>query len=181
MLIFGHAAAGYLITYFLIEIFHTTLLTSSQIDMLFVIGIITAILPDLDIFFMFIKYKSIKLQRNDSHRKNILHTLPFWILISMLIFVTTPTFFGLYISLVVFFGALTHLLGDSITYGIMWLWPFNNKLYSIYKIEIEKINMGQSNASYYWKFFTQIYIKNLTFYLELILVVIALIVYFKLI
>lgn len=179
MLIFGHAAAGYLIVFLILKMFHSTLLTQSQINVLYIIGMIAAIIPDLDTYVMFYKHKSMKLQRNDSHRKYISHTLPFWFIVSILIFLFTQTFFGLYISLVVFLGALSHLIGDSIEYGIMWFWPFSKKQYSIHKIPKENINMKQSNAGYYWKFFNQIYIRNWTFYVEIILIVVALIVYFN--
>lgn len=183
MLVFGHAAAGYLIVYLLMKIFHPTLLTDNQVNLLYIIGIIASLIPDLDIYLFFYKHKSIKLQRDDSHRKYFSHTVLFWLVISIIVFFAMGTFFGLYVSIVIFLSTMCHLLFDSIEYGVMWLWPFSNKQYCLHKVPKETKHMQElkSNADYYYQFFTQIYFRNWTFYLEILVLLAWLLAYLRII
>ena len=83
-----------------------------------------------------------------------------------------------YVGLFILAGSMSHFIGDSLEYGIMWFWPFSKKQYYIHKIEKENFNKSEPLLRYYWKFFTKIYIKNYTFYAELVLIIAALLVYF---
>jgi|SRR3989344_2197089 len=173
MLIIGHLSLGYLVSLVLAKLLN---ISSSfpYYNTLIVIGVIAAIIPDLDFFLLFYKHKSLKLQRDDSHRKYLTHTLLFWVIISGLIFLIASNEVMKYASFFILMGGLSHLAGDSIEYGVMWLWPFLKKKYSMHKIPKENFKANEPLLRYYWKFFSQIYIKNGTFYVELILIVVAL-------
>ena len=181
MLWLGHASVGYLIAYFLIKVFHSTLLTGNDVNLLLLFGAIAGILPDIDFIFFFLSNKSIKLQRNDTHHKYITHTILFWLIVSLILLFVTGTFFGIYLSIILFLSALSHLILDSLQYEIMFFWPFSKKYYGLNAMPKENLDMKQSTTSYYWKFFWKIYAKNWTFYLELIFLIIVLLVYFRIV
>ena len=174
MLIFGHIAFGDIVSLFLAKILHISS-SSPHYNILLMIGVIASIIPDLDNFILFYKYKSLKLQKDDSHRRYIPHTPLFWIIISVLVYIISPNDLIKYSSFFILAGSLSHLVGDSIEYGIVWFWPFSKKQYLIHKIPQENFKENEPLLSYYWKFFSRIYVKNWTFYVELIVILLALI------
>lgn len=74
------------------------------------------------------------------------HTIPGLLFFSLLVYIFYPAMgflFG--------FGYLTHLVGDYTTpSGIMWLYPFKNKKYSLRLEGIEMLVFGIS-LLYLWK------------------------------
>lgn len=177
MLTIGHIAFGYLTSLFLAKLFHISSY-SPYYNILILIGIIASIIPDIDFFRLFYKHRSLKLQKNDTHRKYLTHIPLFWLTLSILIYIISILSSNeliRYSSFFILAGSVSHLIGDSLEYGIRWLWPFSKKQYIIHKIPKENFNAKESLLGYYWKFFSQIYIRNWTFYVELIIIIVSLI------
>ncbi len=184
MILPGHISGGYLATraiLYLVPI--ATSFSSTQIIILYIVGIIASEGPDFDLIKFFFEHKSIKLQKKDSHRKYISHTPIFWLVISFAIILIGYIFGNSFVSiigLIILGGSWSHLIFDSLEYGIMWLWPFSHKFYSIHSVTEEDINEQKGTISYYWTFLTKYYIRRWTFYLEIIVTFIALLVFLDL-
>lgn len=177
MLWFGHAATGYLLTTLILSIMQPEL-APEQLRLLILFGTVAAVIPDLDFVFFFTKHRSLKLREKESHRAQITHTPLFWLVLSALVFLagfTAGGIFGIYLGVLVLAGTWSHLLSDSIEYGVMWLWPFSRRQFYFRKVRgVGPSPRGISTAKYYWKFFTQVYVRNWTFYVEIALVIAAL-------
>lgn len=174
MLWFGHIAFSYILCFVLSRILNLT--PDANLNYLFLIGLIASIIPDLDTWILFYKYKSLKFQAEDSHRRYISHAPLVWIFTSLLIYFISTNDFVKYAGLFILVGSMSHFIGDSFEYGIMWLWPFSKKQFSMHKIPKENFRENEPLLSYYWKFFSKIYVKNWTFYIEIISIIIALII-----
>ena len=176
MLWIGHIAFGYLSTK-LILIFAPQF-SNSEYNLLMLIGIIASLLPDLDFIPFFIKHRSIKLQKNKSHRKIYSHSPLLWtsILIIAMFFTTSPL--ALFTCLVILVGSLSHFIADSIEYGIYWLWPFSSVKWRLRQARgSEPLDKENSILGYYTTFIKKVYIKNWTFYIELFIITIAILVF----
>jgi len=193
MVLPGHLAGGYLATTALLAIFHPTL-SIGQTNSLLIIGTLAGDLPDIDlIFFNFAhrKYQKSVAQNTlkidskiiNSHRNYITHIPFFWFLISLIIVITGLIFnsiFTEYLGWTILTGTWSHLILDSIEYGILWLAPFSKKNYAI------RENTPQGNTPYrqgsliqHFHFIITTYWKIYTFWIEILISIIALIVLFK--
>lgn len=176
MILPGHLAASYLATKLLLNLTNAKF-SSTETTTLYVISMIASVAPDLDLFKFFFEHSSLKLQKTDSHRKYVSHAPALWLfgcLFIVLIGYITSNPFVSYVGWAILVGSWSHFLGDSIEYGIMWLWPISKKFYCIHPVPEEEIDSQKGTLGYYWVFFRDYYIKRWTFYLEITLIALAL-------
>ena len=174
MLWIGHLALGYLATkLFLVNSLLT--LSTSEINILILLGMLAALLPDLDLIPFFLKHRSMKLQKNKSHRRIWSHAPLLWAFILIIgAFFTTSTF-AFFICLAILIGSWSHFIGDSIEYGVYWLWPFSSQKFYLHKARgTEPLEKETSVTHYYTTFIKKVYIKNWTFYIEILIIIAAL-------
>lgn len=158
-----------------LAIFHPAL-TASQSTWMLILGTISGDLPDIDVaifsFTHLIGSKTAKKQ----HRSYVTHTPIFWLAVSAaaaLIGLAASSAFILTLSAVILAGSWSHLLFDSIEYGVRWLWPFSDRSYALrYPPESESAHRRGSIA-YYWEFISKAYFKNLTSYAEILVTLAA--------
>jgi membrane-bound metal-dependent hydrolase YbcI (DUF457 family) len=172
MLWIGHLSLGYLVYRALLSLYPTDAFSQFQLHILLAIALIASILPDADFIAFFRKNKSLKLQKDSSHRTQMSHAPLAYVLIGAVLYLLSYTFFFKAASMLFTLGTLSHFLGDSIEYGIMWLWPLSSKQYSLRHIPRERIK-SNTVAGYYWEFFWEIYVRNWTFWIELAALVAA--------
>lgn len=78
------------------------------------------IFPDIDvIFYYFFKAET-------SHRDYPTHSLLPYIFLALVV-----AFFSRRFAFAFFLGAVSHLVGDSLSFGVKWLWPFSQKMYAL--------------------------------------------------
>ncbi len=179
MFLAGHFAAGYLVTYLLLNYFH---IDPFYRNTFLLLGAIAGVLPDLDVLAHFRKARSLKLGSNgESHRDFITHAPIVWLLIGSLIIFFGDTFSTELSGIILILGTWTHFIIDTLEYGIRWGWPFSKKNIAVFK-NAPKHNLTgkESNREYYKKMSKEIYFKTKSFYIEIVLIAMALILFFKL-
>lgn len=175
MVLPGHLAGGYLATYALLNATGASF-DSTHTIALYVIGILAAEMPDLDLIPFFFEHRSMKLQKTDSHRKYASHAPAVWLIIGLVIAAIgylLGSLFTSYAGFTLIVGSWSHFIADSIEYGIMWLWPFSHKQYALHKVEPEEIEEQKGTISYYWTFIHRYYIRRYTFWVECLTIALA--------
>ena len=193
MVLPGHLAGGYLAATVLLAIFHPDLSTN-QINCLLIIGTLAGELPDIDLIFFNLAHR--KYQKNitqntlksdykiiNSHRNYITHIPFFWLLISLAIVIIGQIFnsiFTEYLGWTILVGTWSHLILDSIEYGILWLSPFSKKIYAIKENTLQgNTPHRQGSLIQHFHFVITTYWKIYTFWIEIAISIVALIVLFK--
>lgn len=170
----GHIAGGYLLTKGLIDSYPGSLTTSEKNKLLWW-GMFLSFAPDLDTFYSF--YKSSALTVNNTvanHRVYLTHTPSLWLVAGLLIFFFAKKPYYKFLGLMVWLASWSHFVLDSIEYGVRWLWPFNSHLYSIIPGS-HNIIVRPSGFLNYWINFLKSYSHTVTFYLEILIILFALI------
>ncbi len=174
----GHVAGGYLVGYAFVRFIEPSL-PASQAQFLIFLAMASAFAPDLDMFYSFIKVGNMRLATHRAnHRLLFTHTPFFWIICGFGIFLLQgANRQSASIALVITLGALSHLLLDSIQYGIRWLYPISKRLYSVRDQGVE-FDLGDEGFVMHWMHMILAYIRRftLTFAFEMILIVTAIIV-----
>lgn len=177
MLWVGHLSLGYLFYKIILSVYPAEIISQYELNILLVVTLIASILPDLDFISFFTKNKSMKLQNYSSHRTQISHAPLIYLTVGVIFYLVSQTIFFKIASILFIVGIMGHFIGDSIEYGIMWLWPLSKKQYSLHKVPKENIQ-SSGIVDYYWKFFWSIYVKNWTFWIELGVILTAIFIIF---
>lgn len=177
----GHFAAAYLTTRLTIS---SLIDKFPQIDgyQFWAVGMLASLLVDLDELYAFHKAnKPILGLKEYSHRRFITHAPFLHFGIGLLGFVLGLVFhqqnWQLY-SVLYVVGTWTHFFFDSFSYGIMWLWPLNSKVYAFFHRLVEYEIHAKNVFDYYAKFLIR-YLKDPVFIFEMMVVTFALLVKFK--
>lgn len=177
----GHIAGGYLTALGLIQTFHPQL-TPFEMSSLLGIGILAAFIPDLDFFYAFFRVKALTIQENKiDHHDYVTHAALPWLVTGLVVYLLADREFYKYAGLLLWLGAWSHLFLDSLEgRGIRWLWPLTNRKFSL--ITKKRLpGISEPNFFKFWTRFVFSYPKHLffTFTVEVSLIFIALIIYFK--
>lgn len=175
----GHIAGGYIVALGYVAILQPDI-PAKEIDTLLTTAAFFAFAPDLDMFITFFRQRSARLgQKENNHRYLVTHTPFFWLLVSASFAVFTPKPFGWHIASVVFLGALSHLILDSIQFGIMWLYPVSRRVYALRDRAVE-FHLPPKGFVAHWTDLVIAYARRftLTFVLEIILIITAVIAFF---
>lgn len=171
MVLPGHLAAGFIVAKLAISVVHPSLSTD-EVNLLLLLGMVAGDLPDLDVAYHFLKRKTSQPEDLGAHRHYVTHAPIVWLLAGAVIYFLSSNDFFRMIGLFVWLGPWAHLLGDSIEYGVMWLWPFSTKRYAL---------LGWHEPTHYqrttyWGQFWEKYSRTTTFKVEILLVIIAFLV-----
>ncbi len=177
MILPGHLAGGYLVTKALALVVNPAM-SPEQMVAIFIIGTLAGELPDIDIaIHIFTKYFTKRIDK-PNHREYITHTPLFWAIISGIISsigYLINSDFVIFGGLIILAGTWSHLLLDSIEYGVRWLWPFSNKRYSIIKESTEKVVFNNPGSiSYYFDVLKFSCGHKLLLYIEICITLLAL-------
>lgn len=179
MLPLGHVAGGYLLSKTILKIFPSNLSEASK-ETLSCWGAILGFLPDIDIFFAFYQTGSLTINHTVAdHRLYLTHTPLIWLVLGLvisLLFWNKP--FWKNFGLIVWVGTWSHMLFDSIDYGVRWLWPITEKTYAIMSGNIV-VNAQANNFFGYWLEFLKAYSSTPTFYVEILVIISALWIFCK--
>lgn len=173
----GHVAGGFLVGK-AITYFNSSLSNSEQA---FVLGLAMffAFAPDLDMFWSFYNEKNFTIKSlENNHRKYISHTPVFWFIVALVFAIFTQN--DLF-ALTVFLAALSHLILDSLQYGVMWLWPCEYKLYALKDAGVVKGVNKETGFLNYWIKAVRQYAEffRLTFLSEIFVISLALYFWLK--
>lgn len=170
----GHVAAGYLTALLAVKVFKPEI-SSDQLNCVYWWGMFWAFSPDLDAFWAFFRSKSLKL--GPEHRQFYSHRPLIWMFVGILLYLFVENSFWKFNIILLIFGSLSHFILDSIEYGVPWLWPINSKLFAL--INPGKTRFVNKEKSFigYWLSFVKYYTTRPTFYLEIIIIILALVVF----
>jgi hypothetical protein len=131
-MIFSHAPAGYIVI-FLFSKIGKIKFTKKQILWFFLFGAIFSIFPDLDLFYYYF------ISTSETHRALITHTPILYLIVFLTIFLYSylkKNKFIKFISFVILFSSIFHLLLDSLGSGVAWFYPFSKLPYGILSIPL---------------------------------------------
>lgn len=171
----GHIAAGFLTAEALLKITHPDLPTAQTSQLLWW-GMFFGFAPDLDSFISFAKERAFFVtNKKNSHRKMLTHAPLLWLAAGLAVVLFAPSLYWKFAGLLLWLGSWSHFFLDTIQYGIMWLWPFNSRLYAFTDTERD-YQINRRDFFGYWLTFLKSYAKQISFYLEILIIVIALII-----
>ncbi|MBI2645072.1 metal-dependent hydrolase [Candidatus Uhrbacteria bacterium] len=173
----GHIAGGYLVVYSLVKIFQPQF-SPTEINQLLWYGMFFAFVPDLDMFVSFFRQRSCIIQKEHNHRKFYSHTPIVWLIVGCMVMIFAQSLFVVYIGLLIWLASWSHFVFDSLNYGIMWLFPFSRRLFSIRDAGVE-LEIKERGFFSFWMAFMRNYATRfrLTFFSEIGVVCMALIVF----
>lgn len=179
MLPTGHIAAGFLTAHALIKILKPDL-DSNQLNQLLMAGAFWGFAPDLDVFYSFARQKNLLVAHASTpiHRKYFFHAPILWLAAGLLVTLFASSVFVKLFGLIFWLASWSHFVLDSIEYGIMWLWPFNRKVYALMRRE-ENLSIAETNFFRHSIKVLQEYAKRASCYLEILIILAALIIYFR--
>jgi hypothetical protein len=168
-MIIAHGPAGYLLTkLFTSTLFHNSinpLHDSKRYNLLILAGIIGGIMPDFD----FVYHIFIDSDRTP-HHSYITHMPFFWICMMSLMVITgrllKKPFFSA-VSITMCSAALLHLILDTLTGEIYWLYPFSLHPFNVFAV----------HGTYIW--WVHNYMYHWTFLIEVSTVTIAMVVFLR--
>jgi inner membrane protein len=162
-MLLAHAPAGYLLAKVLSRTAFKNIVDPKRSNRLYQLmmasGLIGSILPDFDFI-----YNVFFDARHTSHHAYITHMPWFWILLTALSIASGTIFKIKKVSLITITGclaALLHLICDTITAEIYWLYPFVNKGYNLFAV---------SDVHVWW---VQNYLSHWTFLIEIAIITVA--------
>jgi membrane-bound metal-dependent hydrolase YbcI (DUF457 family) len=171
MVLPGHLAAGFITTTALIAGIHPDL-SSAQIQMLVVFGTLAGDLPDIDVAYHMLNKHTTEPKDLGDHRYYMTHAPLFWLIVGLTIFFLSDSVFMQTIGILTWLCSWSHLLCDSIEHGVMWLWPLSKKRFALRKVP--ETLPGACDS--FWNCLFKTYFKTVTFYIEIIMCVVAIIV-----
>jgi len=178
MILPGHLALGYLVTYGLLKLFHLEF-SVADTNFILLFGTIFGAIVDLDFLSYFLKNRTLKMRNDISHRDQISHAPLLWLIIGLLIFFFADDVFTKVIGLTVWISTWSHFAFDSFEHGIMWRYPFSKKRYNLWGDKPFIARKKEGLIGYYYRFFFHYYPTRKTFWIELLVVVVFLLVWFK--
>src|SRR5437762_3439625 len=121
MLPTGHIAAGFLTAEVLLNFTHQNF-SHSEVTQLLWWGVFWGFAPDLDVFYFFIKHKTLLVasgtSSSDPHRKFASHAPIYWLIAGLLVYFFSASEYWKFVGLLLWLGSWSHFLLDSVEYGI---------------------------------------------------------------
>ena len=113
------------------------------------------------------------------HRKFYTHIPILWLAAGLIIYFLSSDIYFKIFGLLVWVGSWTHFLLDSIEYGVMWLWPFNKEVWAVKDRGVIKRSVNANNFFGYWMSYLRYYVTRWTFFVEVLIILTTLIIYFR--
>lgn len=179
MLPTGHIAAGFITGYAILKVFRPDI-DPSQTTRLLTLSTFFGFAPDIDVFYYFLKNKTLLVSGREllkeNHRQYWSHAPLLWMAAGLAVYFLAGTGFGRMTGLLIWLGSWSHFVLDSIEHGIMWFWPFSNRVYALSSREGKNI-VEERRFFRHSLAFMKIYATRPSFYLELIIIFFALYIY----
>jgi len=127
-------------------------------------------IPDLDFFYAFAKSHKLTIDEGINHRRFVTHAPLVYLVVFILWFWLFPT--NRLIAITFILGTWSHFILDSVQGdGIPWLYPFRNKLYSLFRIY--EFDYSEPKFFKHWWSFTKQYLKFPVATLEIAIIITA--------
>ncbi len=180
MVLPGHLAGGYLAAQLVLAIGHPAF-SGPEVAALSLIGILAGELPDIDLVWLNLQHRRHasgvrKHTPTTNHREYITHVPFFWLIVSFLVVTlgaVADSMFTQYVGWIILAGTWSHFLLDSIEHGVPWLSPFSHKRFCLKDKPEVPLNNKPGTLASHWEFITKHYTKNITFFAEILIVVVA--------
>ena len=131
-----------------------------------------AIVPDLDIFYAFLKARALIFKEEINHRKFFTHAPLLYLAVFFFWFLLFPSTRVVALSFLI--GTWLHFFLDTlVSDGIAWFYPFSRKTFTFLKNE-KILTFPQPFFIFWWSFIKK-YFRLISFQIEFVLVLIALI------
>lgn len=179
MVLPGHIAGGYLATKIILALSQVSF-SPTQTVILLTIGALIGEGPDIDLIYFYLENRRLRNRGTDNHRDYITHAPLFWLISSTIIFIAgtiAGSIFVSFIGLVILVGSWSHFILDSIEGGISWFRPFSKKKFCLRQTQERKFSGQKGTISHYWKIICDYYFNSWTFYAEIMIVIIAIVVF----
>ncbi|MEA2715668.1 MAG: hypothetical protein QOG91_696 [Candidatus Parcubacteria bacterium] len=164
-------------TYALLALSHAAF-TPLQTAILFAVGTLAGEAPDLDLIRFSLEQRSDKKAgKTVSHRDYFTHAPLFWLAASLTVVIVgliSGFIFTQFVGWTILCGSISHFILDSIEFGIAWLWPFSKKRIFLREMTHAEMHERPGTLRHYWEFFSEVYVRNLTFYAEILITLPAL-------
>lgn len=171
----GHIAGGYLTTLLVLAVVHPAI-SAHQYQLLLWFGTFIAFAPDLDFFFLFWRSRTLTPHEQGSGHRTFYTHRPFaWLIAALILALATRSASMHLVALLIWTGSWTHFLLDSFQWpGIMWLWPFSNRLYSTHQSHSSWNPRPSASFWEYWIQFVGWYAIQFpfSFWFEIVLILI---------
>jgi len=181
MVLPGHLAGGYLAAYALQALSHASF-TPLESTMLLTIGVLAGEAPDIDLIRYTIEQRTDKkTDKTVSHRDYFTHAPLFWLAASLAVVfagLISGSFFTQFVGWTILCGSWSHLILDTIEFGIAWLWPFSKRRYFFRHAESGEMKSQPGSLAHYWEFISKVYVRNVSFYAEILITLPALYIAF---
>jgi len=177
MLLLGHLALGYLVTYGLLKLFNFGF-SVADTNFILALGTIFGAIVDLDFFSYFIKNKTLRLRKDVSHRDQITHAPLLWLIVGLIVFFFGSDIFSRVVGLTIWISSWSHFAFDTFEHGVMWQYPFSRKKYNLLGDKPFIPKKGEGLTEHYRRFFFEFYPRRKTFWIEIVVIILFLIVYF---
>jgi len=181
MVLPGHLAGGYLFTTGLLSL-SPVVFSTQEATALLIIGTILGEAPDIDLFRYYFQNKPGHHTKVSNHREYLTHAPFLWFGLGMLVAALGLLFssaFVITLGFVIWTASWSHFLFDSIEIGVPWLWPFSRRFYALKQLRIVNVAGQKGTFSFYWKIIIRQYVKQWTFYAEIIVVAVAMWVFLR--
>lgn len=189
MVLPGHLAGGYIAASTVLSLLDPSL-SHEQIATLLVIGTIAGELPDIDLIFFYFKHKKDRTEthqtsESENHRNYVTHIPLFWLIVGLVIMSGGYIFNSLYVTytgLLLIAGTWSHLILDSIDYGIRWLAPWSQNRFALKKDLPRQTSTDRPGSlMQYIHFVLRTYWRMSTFWFEILVTLCGLgLLYFSL-
>ncbi len=179
----GHIAGGYITAKLVIRSLNYNF-TPHQIRELALLGTLFAFMPDLDFFYAFFKIKRAVIDNSKAnHRKYFTHAPLTWLVIGLAVFFTSQSEFIKTLGLLLWLCPWSHFILDS-EWGVMWFWPFSKRFYPFSEAYYHAKYAAYQNITIngfwkYWYAFAKREYSKRSGYIEIILIIIALVLAIK--
>jgi len=157
--------------------FANAVLSPVQTASLLAIGTLAGEAPDIDLIFFYFNQRSATSKKMDSHRSYPTHAPMAWLIACLAVVLgghIAGSAFAELVGWMILAGSWSHFTLDSIEYGIRWLWPFTNRRFCLKEVPEFVSDKPSGTLSYYWALVTTAYLKQITFYFEIAIVLAAL-------
>ncbi|MBM3257231.1 MAG: metal-dependent hydrolase [Candidatus Liptonbacteria bacterium] len=168
----GHLAAGFLTSYGLLKLSNVAF-TPTEAGFILLAGTILGAIPDIDFIPFFSSRKSMRFTDSDTHRRYITHAPIIWLTIGLITALIAPNSFIWVLGLLIWLAPWSHFMGDSLEFGVRWLWPLSNRYFALGKYPDRDLATEKTLIRHYWGIIRAYMTQSITFPLEAVLLLSA--------
>ena len=161
----AHVAGGYLLTRAYLRTICTASTEYKILKNYLLLGMLCSVLPDIDLFYFYLID-----HRQHPHHTYWTHIPLFWILFTGFLFFLAKAVSNKnrdLLWLILLLNTELHMVLDSVAGGIYWLYPFSSEKYRLFVVT-SRFDWWVLNYIFHW-----------TFLMELLIIMVAVYVYYQ--